>query len=314
MARVLLTGSSGFVGNNLARRLLADGHELHLVLRENHSDRRIRDIRGHVRIHLADLRDEERVNSVVEAVRPEWVFHLAAHGAYPTQTDALRILHTNTVGTANLVTACLRTGFEALVHAGSSSEYGLKDHPPRETERPEPNSYYAVAKASATMFCTYTAQSTGTSISTLRLYSVYGPYEEPTRLMPTLIREGFENRLPPVVNPETARDFVYVDDVVHAFVLAATVRGQEPGAVYNVGTGVQTTIRTVVDTARRVLNITDEPQWASMNDRIWDTNTWVADNRYAGEKLGWTPKCPLEEGFRRMVEWCRANPALIERV
>lgn len=313
MARVLLTGASGFVGNNLARRLIAEGHETNLVLRENHSSRRIRDIQTHVRIHIADLRDEEALGRVVATIRPEWVFHLAAHGAYPTQTDALTILHTNTVGTANLVTACLKTGFEALVHAGSSSEYGLKDHAPGETERLEPNSYYAVAKASATMFCTYAAQSTGARISTLRLYSVYGPYEEPTRLMPTVIREGFENRLPSLVNPDTARDFVYVDDVVRAFELAATVPGQEPGAVYNIGTGVQTTIRTVVDTARRVLSITDEPNWASMSDRIWDTNIWVADNRTAVERLGWTPQHTFEEGFRRMVEWCGANRALIEK-
>ncbi len=314
MARVLLTGASGFVGNNLARRLLTDGHEINLVFREDYSSRRIKDIQNDVRIHIADLRDEETLSRVVTGVRPEWVFHLAAHGAYPTQTDALRILHTNTVGTANLVMACLKTGFEALVNAGSSSEYGLKNHPPSETERLKPNSFYAVAKASATLFCTYAAQSTGTRITTLRLYSVYGPYEEPTRLMPTLIREGLRNRLPPLVNPDTARDFVYVDDVVQAFLLAATMTSEESGPVYNIGTGVQTTIRTVVDTARRVLNISAEPKWASMSDRIWDTNTWVSDSRLAGEKLGWRPKYSLEEGFRKMVEWCKANPTFIDNV
>lgn len=312
MPRILLTGASGFVGNNLARRLLSDGHELNLILREGHSNRRIKDICRDVRIHTADLRDEETLATTVASVRPEWVFHLAAHGAYPTQTDALRILHTNTVGTANLVLACLKTGLAAFVNAGSSSEYGLKDHPPSETESLEPNSYYAVAKASATMFCTYAGQSTGSRISTLRLYSVYGPYEEPTRLMPTIIREGFRNRLPPLVNPETARDFVYVDDVVAAFLSAASVADQEPGAVYNIGTGRQTTIRAVVDTARRVLNIRDEPKWASMSDRIWDTDTWVADIRRAQESLGWTPKYSFEEGFRSMVEWSRANPSLVD--
>lgn len=312
MARVLVSGASGFVGNNLARHLLKNGHEVHLVLRKNHSDRRIRDLRDDLQIHSADLCDYEQVARVTREVRARWIFHLAAHGAYSTQIDVLKILHTNTVGTANLLLASLESGFEAFVHAGSSSEYGFKDHAPGEAERPEPNSYYAVAKVAATMFCTYTAQRTGARIATLRLYSVYGPYEEPTRLMPTLIRSGFEHRLPPLVNPDTARDFVYTEDVIHAFMLAATVTNQEPGAIYNIGTGVQTTLRQVVHTARRVLDITEEPQWGTMGDRVWDTDTWVSDNRCARDKLGWVPRYSFEDGFRAMVEWSRANPTFIE--
>jgi UDP-glucose 4-epimerase len=312
MRKVLITGASGFVGNNVARRLLGQGHEVHCILRRGTVRWRLDDILGDLKVHEVDLRDASSLQSAVDAVRPEWVFHLAAYGAYSSQTEVGRILETNFVGTVNLLHACLRTGFEVFVNTGSSSEYGFKGHAPRETDFPEPNSDYAVAKASATLFCGYIARSRRVRVPTLRLYSAYGPYEEPTRLIPTLVLQGLRKRLPPLVHPDIARDFVYIDDVVEAFLLAATVGEQEPAAIYNVGTGIQTTIEEVVDISRRLLNITEEPTWASMEDRIWDTGTWVADAGLIREKLGWRPSCSFEEGFGRTITWIKDNLSLME--
>lgn len=310
MKRALITGATGFVGANLARRLIHDGHDLHMLVRPGYVPWRIAAILPHIHLHEADLLDADRVAQVVREVRPEWVFHLAAHGAYSWQKDQRQIVQTNLIGTMNLVAACLATGFEACVNTGSSSEYGWKDHAPTETDWLEPNSVYAVAKASATLYCRYTAQSQRVHIPTLRLYSVYGPYEEPDRLIPTLVMHGLRGTLPPLVNPDIARDYVYSDDVNDAYILAATQPGQEPGAVYNVGTGVQTTLREVVAVARRVLHIAAAPQWGTMPNRSWDTSVWVSDNRKIREVLGWQPRCSFEEGFRRSVAWFRDNPSL----
>src|SRR5205085_63861 len=141
--------------------------------------------------------------------------------------DLRRMIQTNLLGTVNLVEACIAAGCAAIVNTGSSSEYGFKDHAPTETEWLEPNSHYAVTKASATLFCHYTAQHWEGLLPTLRLYSVYGPYEEPSRLLPTVILHGLQNRLPPLVNPEIARDYIAVDDVCDAYLLAATQIGQQ---------------------------------------------------------------------------------------
>ncbi len=310
MKRILITGASGFVGNNLARFFLSRGDEVHLLLRESHSQWRLKDIRRDVITHIADLTDSDSVTASVNRSRGEWIFHLAAHGAYSSQSDPARIIQTNIIGTTNLVRACLKTGFEVLVNTGSSSEYGFKDHAPAENEWIEPNSDYAVAKASATLFCRYTARNLGVRIPTLRLYSVYGPYEEPTRLMPTLIINGLAGRLPPLVNPKIGRDFVYVVDVMAAYLLAATIESDDPGAVYNIGSGTQTSIAQVVETARRSLGISMEPEWGSMKDRTWDTDTWVCDNRLAIQKLGWRPDHSFEQGFQKTVEWFRNNPEI----
>jgi nucleoside-diphosphate-sugar epimerase len=313
MKHIVLTGGTGFVGANLARRLLRDGHVVHLLVRASHAEWRIQEIRDRIQLHVVDFMDATAVSKQIEAIGPEWIFHLAAHGAYSWQNDLNEIVQTNFLSTINLVNACLQTGFEAFIHTGTSSEYGFKDHPPSETEWLEPNSAYAVAKASATLFCRYTAQSRTANIITLRLYSAYGPYEEPKRLMPNLIAHGLRGELPPLVNPDIARDYVYVDDICDACILAAQKPPGEPGAVYNVGTSVQTSLREVVETARRVMRITAEPQWGSMPSRIWDTAVWVADSSKIREELGWRPQFDFESGLRRMVEWCSSRaPARTE--
>ncbi len=303
MKRVIVTGATGFVGANLARRLLHTGHEVHLLVRPGSERWRIEDIRADVRLHELHLENASTVAPVVKRIRPEWVFHLAAHGAYSSQTDWQQMVQTNLCGTANLVSACLPTGFEALVNTGTSSEYGLKAHAPLESEVLEPNSHYAVTKAAATLYCQHAAKSHRVHLPTLRLYSVYGPYEDPQRLLPTLILAGLQGQLPPLVNPKIARDFVYVDDVVEAYLLAATVQAHEFGPVYNIGTGVQTKLREVVKLARRVLNVPAKPAWGTMPNRKWDTDSWICDNRKAQAALGWRPRHDLEAGFRKMVAW-----------
>lgn len=312
MKRVIITGATGFVGANLARRLLEAGHQLHLLVRPGYTAWRIDAIRQAVHLHEIELRDAEGLRDLVKQIRPEWVFHLAAHGAYPWQTDLHQMAQTNFLDTINLVEGCLKTGFEAFINTGSSSEYGYKNIAPTETEWLEPNSHYAVTKASATLFCRYTAQSRGVHLCTLRLYSVYGAYEAPKRLMPTLILHGLQGNLPPLVNPDVARDYVYIEDVSDAYLLAASKVGSEVGAVYNVGTGVQTSMRQVVETAQRILHLAVEPQWGSMLNRSWDTACWVANNQRIAAELGWKPRYTFSQGFSQMVEWFQHNPAMLD--
>ncbi len=313
MKRTLVTGGTGFVGAALARRLVRDGHDVHLLVRRQHDPWRLVDLLGDCQRHEVDLTDEQRVGSLLDELRPDWVFHLAAYGAYSWQTDVTQIVRTNVLGTTALVQACLKVGVEAFVNAGSSSEYGFKDHAPAEREWLDPNSHYAVTKAFGAQLCRFEAQNRDVRMLTLRLYSVYGPYEDPRRLLPTLITHGLQGRLPPLVDKNVARDYVYVDDVVDAFLLAATPPSDDRGPVYNVGTGVQTSLGDVVEIARTSLGIASEPEWGSMPNRVWDSHVWVADNREIQARLGWKPRFTFEEGFEAMVSFLRHHPELLTR-
>jgi nucleoside-diphosphate-sugar epimerase len=310
--RTLVTGGTGFVGSNLVRRLLQEGHAVGLLVRDRHDPWRLADISRRVEWIKTSLEERDLVAGAVADFRPQWIFHLAAHGAYSWQRDPASILQTNVLGTANLIDACLRAGFEAFVNTGSSSEYGFKDHAPREDEALEPSSTYAVAKAAATLYCAQAARASNAPVATLRLYSVYGPWEEPKRFIPQLVARGLEGRLPPLASPDTARDYVYVSDVCDAYLeVARDVK--EPGSIYNVGTGVQTTLRQAVEVARRVLGIASEPTWGSMPDRGWDTSVWVANSSRIKERLGWRSKVDLEHGLQLTADWLIANPALKDR-
>lgn len=303
MKRVILTGASGFVGANLARVLIREGHDVHLLLRDASRHWRVQEIMGDVVPHYGDLADETAVDALVAKVQADWVFHLAAYGAYSTQTDARRMVDTNVLGTINLVEACAKAGCEALVNTGSSSEYGFTSHAALETDRIEPNSTYAVTKAAATHYCSHVAQRENLNFATLRLYSIYGPYEDPDRLMPRLVTAAIHGALPPLVTPEIARDFVYVSDACNAYLLAAQHQHSPPGEVYNIGSGVQTSLRDLVDLAKTVFPIEEEPRWGAMPDRQWDSTIWVADSSKANERLGWRPTVSLSDGLKRLSAW-----------
>jgi len=311
--RALITGAAGFVGANLVRRLVQDGHDVHVVVHPESDLWRLEGLTDDATLHRLDLEDRESVQQAVGRVQPDWIFHAAAHGAYPHQRDLRTMIATNVVGTVNLVEAAMAAGFESFVHTGTSSEYGVKDHGPTEDELPEPNSHYAVTKVAATLYCRHMARAHGAGIRVLRLYSVYGPWEEPTRLMPRVAVRGLRGAWPPMANPATARDYVHADDVVEAYLAAASVPDQEPGAIYNIGTGVQTSLRDVTEIARRQLSIAVEPTWGSMPDRIWDAGVWLAAPSAARTSLGWSARLDLATGFSSFVSWLRERPALLRR-
>jgi nucleoside-diphosphate-sugar epimerase len=306
--RILMTGAGGFVGAVLARRLLADGHEVHVLLKSATTRWRLADVAKDLRSHEVDLKDEEAVRRAAAIARPEVIYHLAAHGAYPFQTDPDGIIATNILGTWNLIKALSKTDYEAFVSAGSSSEYGFKEFAMRESDLLEPNSYYAVAKCAQTLLCQHTARTEQRPITTLRLFSAYGPYEEPSRLVPTLVRRCLRNEDLDLVPPETARDFVYVDDVVDAFLrIEQLARLGGRGEIINLGTGVQSTIRDVVDAIVRHTGARVECRWGKMQPRVWDSSIWVADCTRAKTLLGWQAKTSLSDGLLRTVEFMRSR-------
>jgi UDP-glucose 4-epimerase len=313
-ARSLVTGAAGFIGAALARRLVERGDSVTALAGPGSDPWRLEGLRGDAEVLEIDLRDADVVARTLQAAQPEEVFHLAAHGAYSWQRSLPRMIETNVAGTAHVAEAALDAGARAIVNAGSSSEYGLKDHAPPEHELPEPNSAYAVTKASATLLGGWFARERRAAFTTLRLYSAYGPWEEPRRLMPALVAAGLERRLPRLADPAIARDFVYVEDVCDAFLLAAQQAQPGAGAVYNIGSGAQTTLRELAEVARRTFSIEEEPAWAAFPARDWDTDVWVADARRADAELGWRARTPLEGGLAAFAHWMdEQGPAVAGR-
>lgn len=309
----LVTGGTGFIGSQLIRRLINNGEDVHIIVRKEARFWRIEDIRHKVACHTSDLSDTDELRKIIEKIRPQVIYHLATYGAYPHQNEPDKIIKTNILGTWNLLKASSHIDYELFVNTGSSSEYGFKELPMKETDLLEPASYYAITKASQTLLCFHIARNEKRPIVTLRPFSVYGPYEEPTRFIPTLMNALYRKEKMNLVSPQISRDYIYVEDVINAYLLIDKFKNFT-GKIFNIGTGVQSSIKDVVETAIKVTGETADFRWGQMTPRAWDTNNWVADISKARQLLNWSPKVSLEEGLSLMWEWFKSNSVLYERI
>jgi nucleoside-diphosphate-sugar epimerase len=212
----------------------------------------------------------------------------------------------NVFGLWNLLNACNSVGYELFVNTGSSSEYGAKQYAMRENDILEPNSFYAVAKSAQSLLCQHCARTASLPLVTLRLFSVYRPYEEPGRLIPNMIMGAINSRRLEMASPKTARDFVYVDDVVRLYLMVDELK-QLHGEILNVGTGIQQTLSEVTQALASVCGRDLDIQWEAMEPRIWDSDTWVADCSKLHRKTGFVPRTTIREGLLKCVPWFEAH-------
>jgi nucleoside-diphosphate-sugar epimerase len=302
--RVLITGGAGFVGACVARDLIAGGREVHLLLRPESRPWRLAGLEGRYLAHPADLRDAAAVRRAVDACRPVDVYHLAAHGAYAFQKDRTAILTSNLLGTANLLDALAGHDYRVLVNVGSSSEYGHKDRPMHECDRLEPRTDYGVAKAAATLLCQAEALK-GRPVVTVRIFSAFGPWEDPTRLVPYVMGCCLRGKPPQVTVGHQPRDFIYVEDVVTLLKIAATCP-EARGLVLHAGTGQQHSVRTMVETILTVCG--GLPAWFGVRQTLPDEPAcWVASIAETTARTGWEPRHDLRAGLERTWEWFRTS-------
>ncbi len=299
---ILVLGGGGFVGANLVQRLLRSRDDVTAVVRRLPAWR-LADVDQRHLLEV-DLTSTAELRQMIEAVRPRTIFDCVAYGAYSFESDADLIYRTNFTSLVTLAGLLGAEELAAFVHAGSSSEYGTNAAGPLETDAMLPNSHYAVSKVAASQFIAYAGQTLHLPIVNLRLYSVYGPLEDTSRLMPNLVRHGLSGGYPPFVSSETSRDYVYIDDVCEAFIRAAARMTPDIyGESFNIGTGRRTTMRDLAETARDVFTLSRPAEFGTMPGRHWDVDAWYAAPDKAARLLGWTAATPLAEGLRLTADW-----------
>ncbi len=300
--RVLVTGANGFIGYHLVKKLAEVNATVYALASPESTLHRLRHITdSNVHIVRCDLLDPVLLDKTGDKICPQIVFHLASYGVYPNQTDLLRVSHVNGFGLTNLLVA-LRDRFESFIYTGTSIEYGHKKTPMKETDLLEPNNFYGATKAGNTLLLQAYAMYHKKKIITLRPFYIYGPGEGETRLIRTIIQACLEDRELPLTSFNETRDFVYVADLIRAYLIAASdqVRGHH---IINIGSGVETSFRQVIETIEELTQKKLRVAEGKYEKRPWSSNCWAADRTKAKQILDWAPAYSLREGIAEVIKW-----------
>jgi nucleoside-diphosphate-sugar epimerase len=293
VSSVLLTGARGFVGSNAIDPLLAAGHEVHAVSR-------LPGKRKDVQWHSVDLLDPRAVEVLVEQIRPEMLLHFAwyaEHGLFWNATENL-----DWVGATLRLMQCFseNDGRRAVV-AGTCAEYGWGESPCSEAcTKLLPATLYGVAKNATNQVASAFARERRFELAWGRIFFVYGPGENPRRLLPTVARNLIAGRAADTTDGEQIRDFMHVADVARGFV--ALLDSPVTGSV-NVASGQPVKVRRLIELVAESVGGPDLVRRGALARSPGDPESIVADVTRLNVEVGYQPRVDLERGVTEVVEW-----------
>ncbi|MGA7242995.1 MAG: SDR family oxidoreductase [Terracidiphilus sp.] len=309
MGKYLVTGAAGFIGRSIAAALLKRGEDVRGI--DNFITGKRANLAGLEAMEFVegDLTDPQQCARACEDI--EIVFHEAALASVPRSVadPAGTNLHCITA-TLNLLVAAHAARVRRVVYAGSSSAYGdTPTLPKQEDMLPNPISPYAVAKLAGEQYMRAFARVYGLETVVLRYFNVFGPFQDPAShysgVLAIFCRRMLAGEQPTIYGDgEQSRDFTYIDNVVHANLLAADAPAEKvAGQMMNVATGSRCTLNETFRILRELTGYKGET--ANQDPRSGDIRDSLADIRRAGELLGYSPIVDFREGLRRTVEWYR---------
>jgi nucleoside-diphosphate-sugar epimerase len=310
MALHLVTGIAGFIGSSIARALLGQGDQVRGI--DNLStgkQENLVEILGHIDFQEADLLDMEAMRRACAGV--DCVFHQAAIPSVPKSVkDPLGNNQANVDGTVNILIAARDAKARRVVYAASSSAYGDTPTLPKHEEmKPDPISPYAVAKLASEYYMVSFYRCYGLETVCLRYFNIFGPRQDPTSpysgVLAKFITQMLRGEQPMIFGDGSqSRDFTYIDNAVHANLLAAKAPTAEAaGGVFNVATGTRADLNEIFQVLKKLTGYSGEVKHGP--EREGDVKHSLADISSAEKHLGYKPQVDFEEGLKRTVDWYR---------
>ena len=288
-----MTGGAGFIGSHVTDALLARGDEVHVL--DSLATGSREKVPGGAELHVGDIRSDTA--ALFDELRPELCFHLAAQADVGTSVERPEYdAEVNVLGTLRVLEAARANGTHVVFSSTGGAIYGECNGPAAEDVPRRPISPYGISKLAGEEYVGGWNRLFGTHHVSLRLANVYGPRQEPrleggvVAIFMDRIAAGDETTI--FGDGEQTRDFIYVGDVVRAVLAAA----EHEGGIYNVGTGVETSVNELHAVCRRVTGDERQPNYAE--PRPGDVRRSVVDPTLAGRELGWRPEHSLEEALR----------------
>lgn len=306
--KVLCTGGLGFIGCNLVRALIRQGAQVTILddLYTGTTDNLIGYVNGiDYKLYVGSVDDYFILDRLIKDT--DYIFHLAARNIIASTKDPIKDCETNILGTLYIMLAAKKYNVSRIVYTSSTSVYGNPRYLPiNEDDNINLLTPYAVSKYSGEGYCTAFHESYNIPVVMLRLSNVFGPYQYPSNPYCGVVSKFMDKarlRKPIEIHGDglSTRDFTYVDDVVDSLLLAGSSKKAE-GEVFNVATGIETSIQQLAGYISELFQSSLEPSYIDRRD-IDNIRRRVLNIEKIRRKLGWMPKTTLYNGLKLTKEW-----------
>lgn len=302
--KILVTGGAGFIGSNLVDALIGLGHDV--VVIDNLSSGLRRNLNPKARFYGIDIRDK-KLSEVFEREKPDTVDHHAAQiDVRKSGEDPIADAEANILGSLNLISNCVRFGVKRVVYASTGGAiYGDPQYLPADENHPiNPISQYGISKHTVEHYLHLYSVVNGLNYVILRYSNVYGPRQNPygeAGVVAIFAIQMLTGKQPTIFGPgDKTRDYAHVFDIVKANIVALD-KGKN--AIYNIGTGVETSDQEIFDTLAGVLGYKGKPIYAPV--RKGEVYRIALDCGKARKELGWSPELSLKQGIAQTAEYYR---------
>lgn len=299
--KVLVTGGTGFVGAHLLQLLVEQGESVAVILRPASNPWRIAHLLPAMECIEGDLQRIDVCRPAIAAFAPDAIIHLAWYGVMNTQRNSREQIDQNLYGTLSLVEFGIECGCQTWIGLGSQAEYGPLNAIITEATTPEPTSLYGATKLATYYLATQLARASAMRFVWLRLFSAYGPKDNPDWMIPYIIRTLLRGAKPSLTAGEQMWDYIYVGDVAEA-IYRCTLAPQAEGVI-NLGSGRVVQLRKIVESIRDAINPTLPLGFGEVPYRPDQVMHLQADISKLMALTGWEPQTSMEEGITTTIQW-----------
>jgi len=292
--KILIVGGTGFVGYHLAKEAVKKGFEVSSLSKNNPVKKRYL---KKVKYIIADIANKKSINKIIRDDF-QYVVNLAG---YVDHTDEIKTYRSHYLGCKNISNYFLKKNIKLFVQVGSSMEYGLSKSPQKEDFKCKPKSIYGKAKFLATKYLLNLYKKKKFPVTIVRLYQVYGPYQDLNRFMPVVINSCKKNKDFPCSHGRQYRDFLYIDDLIDAIFLILR-NPKATGEIFNIGSGKPLKIRNII---KKILSYyrSGKPQFGAIKLRKEEQMKIYPDIFKARITLNWKPKINFLDGLKKTIKY-----------
>lgn len=303
---VLVTGGGGFIGAHLVRKLLSLGANVSIVHRAAGVPWRLKDKTKQIKICRADICDFKNIYRYIQDIRPDYIFHLAAYGVDSKNCNEDKAIQTNVQGIVNIINAAADAGCKRIINIGTCAEYGNYNKAVTENTCLKPTNIYGSSKAAGTLIAHQMANTKNIDIITLRLFGVFGEYENRHKIFCHTILTHLEDKDLKLTSCMRCRDYCYVGDIIYAMLLAANC-SEIKNEIFNVGRGMVYPLKYYIEMINSLMQSKTKLLFGALSHRQNDLWAPKPDITKIQQVLDWEPQYDLEESIDQTISWYREN-------